>query len=182
MQSYIWSLVLYWTCFTVSEDLRPRVSGQRGNDALALAVNARRARAHQSAPPALSPSTRALNARRRRRRLCPRRRPLARARPRSARASESLAFRAPGHGFGQHPMQHPILQSHSFTQIQIASSPPTKHRNPFQIIFHWLPNHPPPQGGNRIWQIHVIDNCYFDRLSRKNEIRRPRPTVYGRSP
>jgi len=57
-----------------------------------LTVNARRARAHQNAPP--SPSTRARNARHCRRRRRPRRRPLARARPRSTRGP--LAFRALG--------------------------------------------------------------------------------------
>ena len=75
-----------------------RVSGQRGNDALALAVNAQ-----QSAPP--SPSTRALNVRRRRRRRRPHRRPLARARPRSARRRPTrLPCSQARVG------QHPILQ------------------------------------------------------------------------
>jgi len=52
--------------------------------ALSGASDLRRARAHESAPP--SPSTPALNARRRHRHCRSRRLPLARARPRSARA------------------------------------------------------------------------------------------------
>jgi len=43
---------------------------------------------------------------------------------------------------------HPILLSHCDAANSNRKSPPMKHRSPFRIIFHWLPNLPPPQGGN----------------------------------
>ena len=98
-----------------------------------VAVNARRARAHESAPP--SPSTRALNARRRRRHCRPRRRPLARARARSARAplaSPSVACSSRARVGSHHPTL--VLQSNA------RKFKPQVHRRrsieaPFKIFF-----------------------------------------------
>jgi hypothetical protein len=62
-------------------------------------------------------------------------------------AGEPLAFRAPGHGAAPDIRASELLL---LTQIQTASSPPTKHQSPFQIICHWLPNTLPHRDGNPI--------------------------------
>lgn len=78
----------YYNVEAVLHISRPAVTGQRGNAALTLAINARRARAHQSAPP--SPSKHALNALRRR----PRHRPRSRSPSRSTRPPRLPCSRA----------------------------------------------------------------------------------------
>ena len=78
------------------------------------------------------------------------------ARPRSARGPRRLPCSRHGYASGRTRYFSAIYFHANSTA---SSPPPTKHRSPFQIIFHWLPPEPPSPKGREYLQCHWSDVC-----------------------